>query len=397
MSAQANLYLHRTYLEKVLEQRPTRGKSGYLQDFIWNQFFKWQEFGSRNILMERGKQQNQIAGLAAPEGQALPRPRVSGDTFLSTMMDVKSYAMVKSDIVQADFQLGELMLKGALGTSLAGQMQQKVTSYIAREMKENVEVVDNMLEYLAIGALKNSIVWPPVDDAGSAISPAPRYWGAEISGTWNVGLATELNQVVSSLVDYNGDSQSGDLVRTWDDDAADIIGQLDIVDQICKNNHAFSIRGGTIICRSSLSRDLMSNTDILTMLRGTNSELTGARGFITTKQLEDWFVDGVGYTFRPYDTFWTYESLTADTDYTPTLVHYLRENEIIIVPPQGIQGMMGTIPLETETGAYQSGGGPMAWLYKRPKPPFEREMGVHTVAWPLFQDNLMWVRLQVKA
>lgn len=396
MSASANLYLHRTYLQELLEKRPDRGKRGFLQNFIWREFFDWKTFGSRNILMERGRSQNQLAGLAAPEGQALPRPEVGGDTFLSTLMDVKSYAIVKPDIVQADIQLGELLVQGALNTNIGRMLQQKVEDYTTEKLNENEDVVDNMLEYLAIGALKNAIVWPPVDNTGSAITPAPVYWNPQISGTWNVGLASELNQDLSSLVDYTGAAQSGDLVRYWDDTAADIIGQLDIMDQICRQNHAFTLRGGQIVCRSSLIKHIIKNTDILNLLRGDDRSQTGARGFLTTKQLEDWFIVGLDYRFRFYDTFWTYETLTKGADYDPTTVYYLNENEIIIIPPEGVDGWMGTAPLEQEDMSYNEGG-PMPWLYRRPTPPYEREMGVHTVAWPVFRDNLKWVRLQVLA
>jgi len=394
MSQYANLWLHRTFLEEVLKKRPDRSKVGYLQNFIWREFFQWKMFDSRNILMERGRGQNQLAGLSSPEGQALPRPKVSGDTFLSTLMDVKSYALVKPDIVQADLQLGELAVARATGTSVARQMESKVTDYITNEMAENEDVVDNMLEYLAVGALKNAVTWPPVTNAGAAITPAPRYWGSEIAGTWNVGLAAELNQVITSLVDNAGSAATADQRKVWSDASADIIGALDVVDQICRQNHAFTIRGGQIICRSTLMKHLIKNTAILNLLRGDTHEQPGASGFITTKQLEDWFATGLDYKFRFYDTFWTYEALTKNADYTPSVVYYLNENEIIFIPPQGISGWMGTAPLETEDGSYNEGG-PMPWLYRRPKPPYEREMGVHTVAWPVFADNLMWVRLQV--
>ena len=395
MSTNANLYLHRTFLAEIMNERPDKSKEGYRQSFIWREFLDWRDFGTRNVLMQRAKTQNQLAGLYGPQGTALPRPRIGAEQWLSTMMDVKAYDFVDPDIVRDDIALGELLVTNSLETVAGRALRAKVREYIERAMAMNEDVVDNTLEYLTIGALKNSIVWPPVDNAGNAISPPPVYWNADVSGTWQVGLPTDLNQDIAALVDKDGNAATADQRKYWSDTTADIIGALDVVDQICIEKYAFSIAGGTIIARSTLIRNnIIKNADILNFLRGNDNTQPGARGFITPRQLELVFPDAMGYTFRPYDAFWTWETPAKNADYTSNTVFYLNPNEIIIIPPGGVQGWMGTAPLEREDGDWQPGM--MPWLYKDPRPNFRREMGVHATAWPIFART-EWVRLQVLA
>jgi hypothetical protein len=392
-----NLYLNNTYFYKVLETRPPKSKTAPGQRFIHQQLFPWHDFGERDILMQRAKANNQLATPYGPEGQPQPPPREGGEQQLVTLIDFKAFDNVNPSVVQQDRVLGEMAVSGTLKS--AGVFQRKVRDAVSRMIVNNANRIDNVLELVAIGALKNSFVWPPTDDDGNAISNPPNYWETNIGETnWTFGLPSNLNQDLASLTTWKGDAATADQKKYWSETDADIIGSLNVMDQICRNLHGFSIRDGTILCRSSLLHDyLIKNATILSMLRGSNYEQPGARTYIPIPVLEGYFRDQLGYTFSSYDTFWTYEtSLAKGADHTSTVVHYLKENEIIILPPGNLGGnaMMGTCPIEHQDETWRPGI--MPWMLRDPRPPFNREAGVHTVAWPVF-EYLTWARLQVLA
>lgn len=391
-----NLYLNNTYFHKVLETRPPKSKTAPGQRFIHQQLFPWYDFGERDILMARDKGSNQLATPYGPEGQPQPPPKEGGEQQLVTLIDFKAFDNVNPSIVQQDRVLGEMAVSGTLKS--AGIFRQKVRDAVSKMVIKNANRLDNVLELVAIGALKNSFLWPPTDDNGNTISNPPNYWATNIGETnWVFGLPTNLNQDLASLVDRNGDAASTDQKKYWSEASADIIGTLDVMDQICRQLHGFSIRKGTILCRSTLLSHIIKNTAILNLLRGTTFEQQGARAYITTPELENFFVEGLGYTFMDYDTYWTYETgKSKSADHSSTIVHYLKENEIIILPPGNLGGnaMMGTCPIEHQDEQWRPGI--MPWMLRDPRPPFNREAGVHTVAWPVF-EYLTWCRLQVLA
>lgn len=389
------LYLNNTYFYKILETRPPKSKTAPGQEFIWQRLFPWHDFGERDILMDRAKANNQLATIYGPEGQPTAPPKEAGERQLITLMDIKAFDFVNPGVVEQDMTLGEMAISGNLKS--AGVWQRKVRDAVTKMVTKNAVRVDNTLELIALGALRNSFVWPPTDDDGATISSPPSYWATNIGETnWTFGLAANLNQDVASLTTWKNAAATADQKKYWSDTSADIIGALNVMDQICRNVHGFTIRDGTILCRSSLIHDyLIKNAAVLALLRGSNYEQTGARNYITIPELEGYFKDQLGYTFMPYDTFWTYETgLDKGADHSSTIVHYLKENEIIILPPGNLSGnaMMGTCPIEHQDESWRPGI--MPWMLKDPRPPFTREAGVHTVAWPVF-EYLTWARMQV--
>lgn len=389
------LYLNNTYVGKTLEQRPSKDKNAPTQRFIHNQLFPWRDYGERDVLVKRTKGYNRLATIYGPEGQPTAPPREGAEQQLVTMFDWKAYNTVNPSVVQQDEALGQFAISGNLKT--ASVFQKKVRDAVSEIIRDNGIRIDNTMELVAIGALLDNFAWPPTDDDGSAISSPPNYWDTSVGETsWTWGLPAKLNQDLASLVLHNGDAASADQRKYWSDASADIIGALGVVDKVATQNHGFQLRGGTIICRSTLLDDLIKNTAILNMLRGTTYEQEGARQYITIPSLERFFSEQLGYTFAPYDTHWTYETgRTKSADHSSTLVHYLKENQIIIMPPGGLRNSyMGTCPIEYQDGQWRPGI--MPWLYRDPRPPHNREAGAHVVAWPIF-EYLEWATLQIKA
>lgn len=390
------LFLNNTFFYKILETRPPKSKTAPGQRFIHQDLFPWFDFGERDILLQRAKANNQLATPYGPEGQPLPPPKESGEQQLVTLIDWKAFDNVNPNVVQQDRELGEMAISGSLKSGSV--FQRKVRDAVSKMITKNADRLDNSLELVAIGALKNSFIWPPTDDDGATISNAPNYWATNIGETnWTFGLPANLNQDLASLTDWKSDAATADQKKYWSDASADIIGALNVMDQICRQLHGFSIRDGTILCRSTLLDYIIKNTAVLNLLRGTTFEQTGARNYITIPELESYFVTGLGYTFAPYDTFWTYETgKSKSADHSSTMVHYLKENEIIILPPGnlGDNAKMGTCSIEHQDESWRPGV--MPWMLRDPRPPFTREAGVHTVAWPIF-EYLTWCRLQVLA
>lgn len=389
------LYLNNTYFNKVLEQKPSKSKDAPTQRFIHQQLFPWRDYGLRDVLTKRSKGFNRLATPYGPEGQPTAPPKEGAEQQLTSMIDWKAYNTVSTDIVQQDEALGGFAVSGNLKT--ASVFAAKVRQAIDEIIVDNSNRIDNSMELVAIGALLDNFQWPPTDDAGSAISTAPNYWATDIGETsWTFGLPAYLNQDLASLVDREGSAATTNQKKYWTETDADIIGALGVMDKIATQNHGFELRGGTIICRSTLLDDLIKNATILNMLRGSNYEQEGARGYITTPSLERFFSEQLGYTFAKYDTSWTYETgRTKSADHSSTIVHYLKENQVIILPPGGLRNaFMGTCPIEHADEQWRPGV--MPWIYKDPRPPYNREAGSHVVAWPIF-EYFEWATLQIKA
>ena len=383
------------FLFKVLEERPNEGKRGYRQQYLQPKMAPFKDFYERNILLEKTVEESNIAGLYAPDGQALP----VGDPLFSTMalslQDVKSTRHIHPAIVEKIRDAGELALFNAGNTGVSKRNKAAIMAEIGTKMGKCDDDVDVTLEYFTLRALLGSIPWPPTDNDGSAVSNPPPHWNAKYSGTWTFPLPTEMNQDVASLVDYNGDAATAGQKKYWSDATADIIGQFRHVNQIGVENQAISYRNGIVIGAQSTLDLLAQNTAIKNFILGSDLTQTGSRQFVDNDTLDKFVKTNLGYTFMPYDAFFTYQTQVLGSPATKTAVRFLPKNKIIIIPPGGAGLVMGTAPIEHADEQWRPGK--MPWSFKDPKPNYNREVGVNTIAWPVFTQEIKHFVLTVLA
>ena len=373
------------FLYKVLNERPDDSKRGWRQKYLQPKLAPFENFYEREVLLEKTQAESNLAGLYAPDGQAIP----VGDPLFSTMMlsmqDVKSARNIKPNIVQKIREAGELAVFNAGNTSVSKRNKRAIAKEIQRKMSLCEDDVDVTLEYFTVHALLGSLVWPPVNDDGSAVSNPPAFWNAEYSGTWTFPMPSDMNQDVASLVNYAGSAATADQRKYWSDSSADILGQFRLMRQIGSEKYGIDFWGGTVIVPQSTFDLMAENDNIKEYILGSNKEQTGARNFVTDVDVKDYIKTKLGWNFMTYDAFWTYRTESLGSAATKTRVHFLPRNKIIILPPGDIGLRMGTAPIEQADESWKPGK--MPWTFKDPKPNYNREVGVNVIAWPVFTNG----------
>ena len=77
-------------------------------------------------------------------------------------------------------------------------------------------------------ALQGSIVWPPNDEDGNAITDLMPEWG-DLQLTINYPLRSNFNQAATTLVGYN--SRTGG-AKAWTDTASNPVLDLEVIAQL---------------------------------------------------------------------------------------------------------------------------------------------------------------------
>jgi len=387
--------LNPRFLYKVLQSRPDDSKRGYRQNFLQPTLAPFKNYFERDILMEMAETETNLAGLYAPDGQAVPVGDPSFKSIMLSLQDVKSSRIINPSVVSKIREAGELSVFGAGDTSVSKRTQAKIAQEITRKMGLCDDDVDVTLEYLTVHALLGTIAWPPLDDAGSAISNPPPHFNASYADSWAFPIPSDMNQDIASLVDYEGSAATADQRKYWSDATADILGQFRVLNQIATENYATNLRGGTVYLAQTTFDLMTQNTAIMNWMVGANKEQPGARTYIDDNELKAFIATKTGWKFETYDAFWTYRTQALGSASTKVRVHFLPRNKIIVVPAGGANLSMGTAPIENADESWNPGK--MPWSYKDPKPNYSREVGVNTIAWPVFTEEIRHAVLQVLA
>lgn len=381
-----------TFLWNIVEQRPNEGRRGFRQSYMQSSMCPFEDVGSRHVLLQRSKEQNPLAGLYSPKGEAIPATDLGYDQIMMTMQDVKAMRYLDADIWQTIVEIGELAVSSAASSAVFKRNAQTVMKHLTRLMNFCDDQVDTTLEYLFMQVLsEGSITWPPTNDAGSTISSPPDYLNsANYSGTWPYPIEADKNQDITTLVDYEGSNPGANIRKVWTDSTADILGALRTIRTLMLEKYAIDMDGATMIM-SSVDRDLMlNNTALLNFLAGANKEQPGARTFMSDNELRSALSTVGDMQLKTYNSFWTYEATPTlpGQDSTTTRVKFLKPGKVIFIPKSGINAKMGTVRLQTGPGSNAPWrAGKIAWSYENPKPNFEKQVGVNVVSWPLFPSG----------
>ncbi len=382
MAFYPNDMLTSAYLIGAVNARPS--KEAIKQNYRGLQLLPLEEVPERRVIWDIMFSENNLAGVYDPRGQATPGDDVLFDQTQATLADVKASRMLEKWSLQILRDPGmPAVYKSGGSSNIVKGLQSRVADHINKRLAWCNEAVDAQLEYFAMQALQGSIVWPPVDNAGVAISAPMPHWNADMALDIPFPLPAGQNQAATTLAGYNGRTGSGFI---WKDASSTPFTDLEIAAEYMVKTFGTTLRGGTMYMSEVVLGYMSRNTSIVNWIAGVNKEQPGARGFADIESMKAAIKTQFGWTIETYDSQWTYRTKNPGTKATIQRIDFLTEGKILIMPPGGAVGSMMTAPQEAAPNG-QWVWGKMGWQYTAPKPPFDVEVGVNIVAWPKFEHT----------
>lgn len=382
MATYPNDMLTPAFLLGAIQERPER--NAIKQNYIGEQLFPRREVPERRVMWDSMVSENNLAGFYSVKGQAVPGSDVTFATHFRDLVDVKASRYLDPDIVGKVRDPGmAAVVKNAGDSFTIKAIQSRIAQHVSNNLAWCDDAVDAQLEYMAVKALTGTLVWPPKDANGNSIVDPMPHWNPEMEMTVNFNLRSDFVQNASTLTGYKSRTGGG---FAWTNASADPIKDLEVISELMVEETGLDSYGATIIMsRSTLSR-LAFQPNILRWITGQVSagvvNASAAPDFADIAAVKSFIETRLGYTIRLYDSQWTYRTLNKTTGVeTVKRVKFLDEGKLIILPKGSNPGYMAMAQHETQDGAFASGKIP--WIYRDPKPPYMREMGVSVVAFPI--------------
>jgi hypothetical protein len=174
--------------------------------------------------------------------------------------------------------------------------------------------------------------------------------------------------------------------KTWLDADADPRYDLEVIADMMLEEKGVDAEGATLL----MSRKAMSYIAFLASIQrwvtGTNYEQSGdVKNFADLGKVKTWVETNLGYKIQLYDAKWTYiDGVNADGSENIRSVRFIPANKMIVIPPGEKVGVMAQAPHETQGGKFVHGQ--TVYVQRQPVEPYEREMGISNVIWPLLTD-----------
>lgn len=377
MPVYPNDMLTMTYLAGVTNEKPS--KQAIKQQYRGLQLLPWEQVGSRQIVWDIVMSTNNLAGFYDPRGQAVPMSELSFGSDYANLIDMKASANLETWAVEQLREPGMLSVWKS-GTGAGEDLQSRISSHINSRIGMVNEAVDAQIEYTIMQVLTTgAVVWPPKDNDGNAISPAPPYWGP-LSFTVQFKLPAAQRQNVSTLTGYNNRAGSH---LVWSNASSTPFDDLELLNEMMLKNYGVSLRGGTIYLSEVLLGLMSKNTSVLQYLAGTNREQPGARLYGNVETVKTAIKNDFGWNIETYDAQWTFEANNPGGKPVQTRVDFMKYGKVLIMPPGGNVGTMATARQQAGPGRNAPWMyGKVPWMYEAPKPPYDIELGVNAVAWP---------------
>lgn len=372
-----------TFLTGAIENRPT--KEAIRQSYVGSKWLPFRDVDERKLSWDVMYSENNLAGVYGPKGQAIPGDDVLFSTVFANLIDVKASRHLDPTIVQQIRDPGMPAVYKAGGAShTVKSLQQRISRHVRERIAWCDDAVDSQIEYFAMQGLQGSIVWPPLDDSGTAISVPMPHWNADMAVSVTFPLPALQNQAASTLAGYDAGSgaRSGGGFA-WTNSSANPILDLEVINEYMVRTLGVNLRGGTIIMSETVLSRMAFLPNVIRWVAATDYSQDGAREFIDVGRIKSLIQSRLGWTIETYDAQWTFRTHVPTQKPTITRVSYMTEGKVLIFPPGGPVGNMATTWQETDTGAWKTGK--LAWDYRAPKPPFEVEVGVNLVGWPIFE------------
>lgn len=377
-----NEFLTPTYMLGVIQERP--GLEKLKETYLWREYFPAQQTPERRLTWESVRFENNLAGLYDPKGAAVPMDDELFSTYFANLIDVRASKAVDADV------LALVRDPGMPDVYKAGGETSFVVQGIAQRVKQHVdaavEICDNAveatLEYFAINALRGEIVWPPVDENGNPISTPMQHWNPKKNVSVSFPRYDNFSQNASTLAgwDTNGTQAA------WNTDNANPVYDLEVIAALMDEQEGINMDNATVLMSRGTLAQISRNASFMTYVIGTGAAQDGARDFYGYKKFQEFMLTRTGLNIQIYRGSYTYRTDNAGTRPTIHRTRFLPEGEVLIIPQESKPvGNMMFAPHEDENGNWVFGKAPR--IYRDPRT-FEREIEVHTVAWPIVTRGL---------
>jgi hypothetical protein len=300
-------------------------------------------------------------------------------THFADLVDVKASRMLDPDVIAKVRDPGmSAVVKSAGESHLVKDITARIEQHVRNRIAWCDDAVDALLEYMRLSALTGQLAWPPRDAAGNIIADPMPHWNADQSMVITFPLKAEFKQDASTLVGYNGRAGGA---KAWSDPTSNPVLDLEVIAQLMVEEKGIDPSNARIIMSRSTLSNIAFNTTFLNYILGKNYEQVGARGFIDVGEVKSLLKTKLGYDIETYDAQWTYRVRQPGTRPLIKRVKFLKEGTVLIIPKSAQIGYLGVARQETQSGDFQFGKVP--WVWRDPRPPYEREMGVGIVAFPV--------------
>jgi hypothetical protein len=360
--------LSRIYLDGVITTRPDH--AAWRSQYIGDSLFPIKEVPAYKLAWDEIQSENNLGGFYAINGRPIPGSDMKFKEHFQELTNVMSARVMEPQDVMYLREPGE-PTPGTASYNMKAQAQAKITKFIGDCDNE----VDAMVEYMRLGALQGSIVWPPKDAAGNAIAVPMPQWG-DIQMTINFPIRSTFNQDGTTLVGYS--SRNGTQVA-WSDAAnSNPIYDLEVIAELIMETIGVDAHGSRIIMGGGLLSRLAFNESIISWVKGLESGVK----YIAVEELKGFIKTKIGYTIQEYNARWTYRT-NHHSNEGPTVnsVPFLGRNRMIILPPGVDLGYTASGP--SPDGEYRSGK--YSWVAQDKEPPWETRIGEGHVCFPVFK------------
>jgi hypothetical protein len=161
---------------------------------------------------------------------------------------------------------------------------------------------------------------------------------------------------------------------------------LEVIADMMLELKGVDAEGATLIMSRKALSHMAFLANIQRWITGTNYEQgPGVLGFADVERIKGTIQTMFGYNIRLYDAKWSYlDGLNPDGSEIIRSVRFLPANKMIVIPPGERIGTMAQAPHETQSGDYV--WGKTVYVKRDDVEPYERQMGISNVIWPLLQD-----------
>lgn len=373
------------FLDGVIKERPD--EQALRKTYIGTSLVPYKSVEEYELTWDVIKSANHIAGVYAMDGTPIPGTDPGFYSMMANVINLAAARKLEEQTVMTFREPGELALKSRVLRSKRDKAMRLLRSKISKCDDE----VDTTVEYLIMQALQGSIAWPPTDNAGAAITPAPAYWGSVSPGfTLSLGFRAAFVQDIASLSGYN--SRAGG-AQNWQHASADPFLDLEVIRELITETAHINAYGSTLIMSASALSWMATRPNVLNWFRGTAAggpaTDKAAGQFVDYYSLNQFLETRLGYKVMTYDSVWTYETnIGSGSGETENSIRFLPINKMLVIPNGALtseNAYFATAPISGPNDAYKTGK--QTWSEKMTKPPWSWEVGVQLKGFPIIKTT----------
>lgn len=386
MSYNPKDFLSPKFLMGVLRERQDFGNER--ARYIGSRYLPFENVPEQTVVWETIRGENRLAGVYSAKGKAISGDEIGFSTYFANLLWIKAAKTLDPDVVH------KIRAPGMIDVYKAGQSAfpiQGMKQRVENKFREYLTYIDDQMaaqtEYFATQAMQGQLVWPPVDDSGNPLPVQPEWNGDQkINITWP--FVAKFKQNISTLAGVpltsGGADRSGG-GYAWNNDNADPLLDFEVITEMMLELKGVDADYATcLMSRRALSYIAML-PNIQRWVRGVNYEGDDPTGVADFPQFKQKIKTQFGLTIETYDAKWTYlDGVEADGKPIIKSRRFIPVNKMIIVPRGEKIGSMAQAPHESQDGNYVYG--PDVYVKRDDIPPYEWEVGIQNICFPLLRD-----------